>query len=330
MWGIIGNESEVALLHGSISAGRWAHAYLIVGPEFSGKRALGVQFAKALNCLNNDKPCGTCYQCVRINEGKHVDVFTIDIQKEANAGVENSSQLAILRDISRSLALTPVEGKVRVVIFDNADRISNEAQNSCLKLLEEPPPNVVLMLLATNSHAVLNTLRSRCQLVTLNPVSFQSMMSYLVDVKLLPVDSASVIASAAKGLPRLADYLVENEGWQIELDIKFEQFAKMLDASIPERLGMVPILEQNTERSREAIVQLLRLWMGWYRDMLIVKYGVDEGILYSHFNQRIEDLSCQASPSAVSDSIQAISVAIRNISMNANIRLSLERLVIEL
>tara|TARA_B100000809_G_scaffold193039_1_gene191969 strand:- start:24 stop:494 length:471 start_codon:yes stop_codon:yes gene_type:complete len=156
------------------------------------------------------------------------------------------------------------------------------------------------------------------------------MMSYLVDVKLLPVDSASVIASAAKGLPGLADYLVENEGWQIELDSKFEQFAKMLDTSIPERLGMVPILEQNTERSREAIVQLLRLWMGWYRDMLVVKYGVDEGILYSQFNHRIEDLSRQASPSAVSDSIQAISVAIRNISMNANIRLSLERLVIEL
>ena len=44
MWGIIGNESEVALLHGSISAGRWAHAYLIVGPEFAGKRALGMQF----------------------------------------------------------------------------------------------------------------------------------------------------------------------------------------------------------------------------------------------------------------------------------------------
>ena len=103
-----------------------------------------------------------------------------------------------------------------------------------------------------------------------------------------------------------------------------------LDTSIPERLGMVPILEQNTERSREAIVQLLRLWMGWYRDMLVVKYGVDEGILYSQFNHRIEDLSRQASPSAVSDSIQAISVAIRNISLNANIRLSLERLVIEL
>ena len=330
MWGIIGNESEVALLHGSISAGRWAHAYLIVGPEFAGKRALGMQFAKALNCLNSDKPCGTCYQCVRISDGKHVDVLTIDIQKEANSSVENSNQLAILRDISRSLALTPVEGKVRVVIFNNADRISNEAQNSCLKLLEEPPPNVVLMLLATNSYAVLNTLRSRCQLVTLNPVSFQSMMSYLVDVKLLPVDSASVIARAAKGLPGLADSLIENQGWQIELESKFEQFVEMLDTSIPERLGMVPILEQSTERSREEIIQLLRLWMGWYRDMLVVKYGVHEGILYSQFNDKIEDLSRQVSPSEASDSIQAISVAIRNISMNANIRLSLERLVITL
>jgi len=186
------------------------------------------------------------------------------------------------------------------------------------------------MLLATNSYAVLNTLRSRCQLVTLNPVSFQSMMSYLVDVKLLPIDSASVIARAAKGLPGLADSLIENQGWQIELESKFEQFVEMLDTSIPERLGMVPILEQSTERSREEIIQLLRLWMGWYRDILLVKYGVHEGMLYSQFNHKIEDLSRQVSPSEASDSIQAISVAMRNISMNANIRLSLERLVITL
>jgi DNA polymerase-3 subunit delta' len=330
VWDIIGNEPEVALLQDSIIAGRWAHAYLIVGPEFSGKRAMGLQFAKALNCLSSDKPCETCYQCVRINDSNHVDILTIDIQKEASSGVENSNQLAILRDISRSLALTPVEGKVRVVIFENADRISNEAQNSCLKLLEEPPPNVVLMLLAANSHAVLDTLRSRCQLVTISPVSFKSMMSYLVDVKLLPIDSASVIARAARGLPGLADALMENQEWQIELNSKFTQFVEIFDKAIPERLGMVPVLEQSADRSREQIIRLLRLWVEWYRDILVVQYGVHEGVLYSQFNDKTEELSCQTTPEAVLDSIQAISVAIRNIGMNANIRLSLERLVISL
>ncbi len=330
MWGIIGNEFEVGLLHSSIIAGRWAHAYLIVGPEFSGKRILAKQLAKALNCLSNEKPCDVCSQCLRISDDKQVDVITLDIQKEAQSAIEDSNQLAILRDIVRFLGLTPVEGAVRVVILENADRISIEAQNSCLKLLEEPPQDVVLILLATHPQSLLRTLKSRCQLLNLGPVSFQSMMSYLVDVKQLSAESAVVIAGSARGLTRLADFLISNDDWWGELDSKFVQFVELLDASIPERLRMIPLLEQGSGRSKDEIIQVLRLWMVWYRDMLMIEYGLIDGVLHSQFKDKMEELTLRLPPTVLADCIHRVNATIRNIKMNANMRLSLERLVLEL
>ena len=217
-----------------------------------------------------------------------------------------------------------------MVIFENSDRISHEAQNSCLKLLEEPPSNVVLILLATRSQDLLTTLKSRCQLLTLGPISFQSMMSYLTDIKQLPVESAAAIAGAAKGLPGLADSLIGNDTWQGELDSKLTQFVELLKASIPERLRMVPLLEQEAGRSRDDIVQVLRHWMGWYREILRSEYSIKEEISYSQFNHAAERLNMQLSPSTVAGCIYLLNTTIHNIKMNANIRLSLERLVVAL
>ena len=75
MWDLVGNEAEVGFLRASITARRWSHAYLIEGPEFVGKYALASTLAKALNCLNKDKPCDVCSQCVRIQARKHDDVM---------------------------------------------------------------------------------------------------------------------------------------------------------------------------------------------------------------------------------------------------------------
>lgn len=330
MWGIIGNEAEVAFLHGSIIAGRWSHAYLITGPAFSGKYALAIQFAKALNCLGIEKPCHTCSQCDRIQNRKHVDVIAMDIQQEAQAADEDSNQLATLRGIARSLALTPVEGVVRVVILENADRISYEAQSSCLKLLEDPPPNVVIIMLATSPQDVLNTLRSRCVELNLGPMSFEAMMHYLIEGKQLSQESATIIARAAKGLPELADSLISNENWQTELENDFEQFMQLLRAPIPERLRMVAILEKEVGKSRDDVVNLLRLWIGWYRDILMTEYGLGQGMLRSRVKGEGEGVDYRADPDTVAQCINLVNETIRNIKVNANIRLSLERLVIML
>ena len=310
MWDLVGNEAEFGFLRASITARRWSHAYLIEGPEFVGKYALASTLAKALNCLNTDKPCNVCSQCVRIQAGKH--------------------QLVILRDIARSLALTPVEGAFRVVILDNADRISYEAQNSCLKLLEEPPPNVVLMLLATNSQSILNTIKSRCQSVSLAPIPFESMMNYLVDTKQLSHEAATVIARASNGLVRLADSLISNENWQAEVDNNFEEFVQLSQASIPERLQMVTHLEKEIGKSRDDVVSRLKLWLGWYREMLMGAYGLTESGAYLKFKDMNAVPDSWANPETAIRCINLVNTTINNIRMNANVRLSLERLVIML
>ena len=330
MWDLVGNEAEVGFLRASITARRWSHAYLIEGPEFVGKYALASTLAKALNCLNKDKPCDVCSQCVRIQAGKHVDVMVVDVQKDAHSSDENSNQLAILRDIARSLALTPVEGAFRVVILDNADRISYEAQNSCLKLLEEPPPNVVLMLLATNSHNILNTIKSRCQSVSLAPIPFESMMNYLVDTKQLSHEAATVIARASNGLVRLADSLISNENWQDEVDNSFEEFVQLSRASIPERLQMVTHLEKEIGKSRDDVVSRLKLWLGWYREILMGAYGFTEGGAYLKLKDMTALPDAWANPETAIRCINLVNTTINNIRMNANVRLSLERLVIML
>ncbi len=149
MWGVYGQDQLLAQLESSLRQDRPAHAYMLVGPPQVGKMALAVNLAQSVNCLHGPgAPCGECIQFKRIKSGHHADVRVVSIDHgESQGPARTVIGIDDVKDVLRQVNLKPFEGAYSVVIFETAELMSQEAANALLKTLEEPPPQVMIMLL---------------------------------------------------------------------------------------------------------------------------------------------------------------------------------------
>jgi DNA polymerase III subunit gamma/tau len=154
---VLGQEHVVRALMGAVREGRLAHAYLFCGPRGTGKTSTARILAKMVNCENGPtaEPCGTCEQCVRIREGQHLDVVEIDAA--SHGGVEDA------RDLREKAPTAPVQGREKVYIIDEAQRLSPAAFDALLKVFEEPPEGVRFVLATTEPHKMPATIVGRTQ-----------------------------------------------------------------------------------------------------------------------------------------------------------------------
>jgi DNA polymerase-3 subunit gamma/tau len=154
---VLGQEHVVRALMGSVREGRLAHAFLFCGPRGTGKTSTARILAKMVNCEQGPtaEPCGACEQCLAIREGQHLDVVEIDAA--SHGGVDDA------RDLREKAPTAPVQGREKVYIIDEAQRLSREAFDALLKVFEEPPPGVRFVLATTEPHKMPATIIGRCQ-----------------------------------------------------------------------------------------------------------------------------------------------------------------------
>jgi DNA polymerase-3 subunit gamma/tau len=171
---IVGQEVMVGALSQAITTGRIAPAYLFTGIRGTGKTSTARVLAKSLNCtaepLPTLTPCGVCESCHTIAAGHSLDVTEIDAA--SHTGVEN------VRKIIEDVHLAAI-GRYRLWIIDEVHKLSNAAMNALLKVLEEPPQNVVFVLATTEIEKVLDTIRSRCQQYLFMPVEMARLQNHL-------------------------------------------------------------------------------------------------------------------------------------------------------
>ena len=156
----VGNEQAKSLLSAAIDSGRLPHAILIEGPAGSGKRMLAHLIAQAAVCTENEKPCGSCAQCLKAKTG-HADITVLQ-----GDGSAKSLSVGIIREIREQASVVPNEAAHKVVIIADADCMNVQAQNALLKILEEPPSYMVFILTAKSRTAFLPTVQSRCVCVS--------------------------------------------------------------------------------------------------------------------------------------------------------------------
>lgn len=152
--------------------GSTSHAYLIEGENITQSLNLAIFCASVLLCMSKNsrgKPCGKCDSCLKINNS--IGLSHPDITILSSVGGKSSFHISSIRDMRKDAYILPNEGDRKVYILENAHDMTAQAQNALLKLLEEPPAYVSIFLLTKRREMMLDTVISRCQIITLQDTS---------------------------------------------------------------------------------------------------------------------------------------------------------------
>ena len=214
---LVGHEAAEATLVAEATAGRLHHAWLLAGPQGIGKATLAFRFARWLlaGCPETGPAIAETDPVFRrVAAGTHADLLAIGRSFDEKRQRHRTEIVAEdVRPIGDFLRRTAAEGGWRVVILDDADLLNRHAANALLKILEEPPPRAVLILVSSSPGRLLATIRSRCRLLRLAPLGLSQMMAALE--RLLPEEDEAnrgVLAGLAHGAPGRAVALAGEDG----------------------------------------------------------------------------------------------------------------------
>jgi len=223
---LYGNEAVKTRLGAAIESKTLPHAFLIIGPEGSGKKTLTLELAAALNCENKNErgcplPCGKCNTCRRIKQGNFTDITRLKRAGEkATIGVEE------IRLFREDMFLSPTESSFKLYVIEEAERLTPNAQNALLTVLEEPPKNVIILLLAESGDKILTTVKSRAQGVAMQRFDAKSMKDYVIRhsdkarlyEKTSPEALDGILMSADGRIGRAISYLSDKQAKEMTED----------------------------------------------------------------------------------------------------------------
>ncbi len=315
---IIGHEENIRLLQQAIAVGKTPHAWLFHGPEGIGKGMVARVFAQALLCGGEgDRPCGLCFSCRQLDAGTHPDLLWV---KAEGAAVK----IEQIRSLQREASLAAYDGGYRVCILEDAEKMTVQAANSLLKILEEPDGHLIFVLIASSRHSLLETIISRCRGLTFYPLPYDRLTGELVR-RGISEAKAQTAARLSSGRMGLAFSLVEPEGLELR-----NQAARLLE-QLREKKEIWDTAAAWEKLDRKEVVSLLDFMSSLLRDLIVLKYRQENTLLY-HFDLA-DGLGSQASgwtEEALVQGLKKIREARIALMGNANVRLTGEALLIEL
>ncbi|RMF60029.1 MAG: DNA polymerase III subunit delta' [Bacteroidetes bacterium] len=301
---VIGQERVVTALQRAVDEGRVAHAYLFHGPDGVGKRAVALAFAQALQCEREGaRPCGQCGPCEKVRRLIHPDVHVLfpqpgdadtdDVAARLARLAENpyaavdfvrrpalddptktSNKQALYtvarinEDLRRAMSFKPVEGRYKVAILTDVERMRVEAANAFLKLLEEPGPQTVFVLTTGRPDLLLPTIVSRCQRLRFDVLEPEAIAQALAERAGREGGEAQLLARMAGGSFTRALDLAENE---VLLEDRAFVLAFFRHAYTRRIDPLADLVEQAARMSRERFKGVLALMLGWIRDLVLYR-----------------------------------------------------------
>ncbi len=334
-WPVIGHPVAVEILRRAALSGHPSHAYLLAGPEGVGRRTLALAFAQALACAAPPaaRPCGDCSACRRIARGIYPDVTLVSLATQAASSEKADAKhtrisIDTVRELRASLALRPLEGAWRVAIVDDADRLSRDAYDALLKTLEEPPPFVVLVLIATEAEAVPETIRSRCQQIALEPVPRAEVAAALAARGLDP-DQAATIASVTRGRIGHAIALAADEQALAASREAVETGLEMIETPLRAVGGARRLAEAFRRGQRDQVERQLDTLLGLWRDLLLIASGCPDQIVNADVRDRLTALAGRWRLPEIHRGLKATHQALFDLAANVQPRLALVHMVME-
>jgi DNA polymerase-3 subunit delta' len=346
---IVGQERAKAFLRAALSKGKIPHAYLFTGIPGVGKTTTAMALAAVLNCRapENQDACGRCAACRQMAGGNSPDFLIIrpgdkTVQIGKTEGVESSGErgqqkkgsgktigIDLVRELNRALSFAPLSGKYRVCVFHQAETMTQEAANSLLKMLEEPPLGNIFILKTTEALDLLPTILSRCQRVPFQPLP-PSLIEERIQGRLGSREPLArpIAAMSGGSLGRaimMCDtaYLEKRQQWLSRLMelgglSPSEVVATAFTLAEEEKEAGRPV----SEPGEPGLMDLLTIWASWYRDLLLVKVnGSQDAVINSDFSHLLKSTSGNYKMDQLVQSIMLIDQAQRDLVRMRNPKL---------
>ncbi|MBX3179198.1 MAG: DNA polymerase III subunit gamma/tau [Candidatus Hydrogenedentes bacterium] len=315
---VVGQEHITRTLKNAISSGRIHHAFLFIGSRGIGKTTTARILAKALNCLESDKPtpepCGQCSNCTSIGAGNNLDVIEID--GASNNGVDD------IRELRDNIRMVPTNARYKVYIIDEVHQLSTGAFNALLKTLEEPPPHAIFVLATTEAHKIPATVVSRCQRYDFRRVPVPKLMALLRGILdkegLQATDEAlNAIARAAEGGVRDSESILDELITYCEGEITFQDVSDVLglvdwqimhdlcDAILAKDVTAQLLLVERVTAAGKDLSQFIQELLRYFRNLLVCKTANVKELLHLP-EEELEALQARAARVSLTHLIQLV------------------------
>ena len=289
---VVGQEHVTTTLINSIDLNQTGHAYLFTGPRGVGKTTMARVLAKAMNCTLTPNCCiqpkgnrNFCDNCKSINDGNMIDLIEIDAA--SNRSIDD------IRDIKEKSLFAPNIGNCKVYIIDEAHGLTGPAQQAFLKLLEEPPKNVIIILATTEINSIPQTIISRCQRFDFSRINLEQMSSHLKlisdseDIK-ISNDACNVISLNSSGSLRDAENILQQISSLKNNDVNEEDVYNFLGLSridtgvkltvsiLKNEIDSVLKLIQKESESGTDTLHLKNQILKCLRTIIYIKHGLND------------------------------------------------------
>ncbi len=314
---VLDQHHAVGLLRAALRSGKVHHAYLFAGPAGTGRSETAAAFAQALQCERyQEDSCGSCGPCRKVAAGVHPDVRWVrPLEGKTGIGIDQ------VREVRREASYGPYEGRWKVFAFCPADSMLAEAQNSLLKLLEEPPERVVFVLVVESAQALLPTVVSRCQMVRFNLVPLSQIEHALrVQFGVEPARARVLAALSAGRAARAAAWSRDPEALR-DRDAVLDCLVRAEQEGLLGALQAAEFLTQD----RSKLADRLEVAALWYRDLLVWREVGDPALLVNvDRKDQVDALARALDSRALRRRLEALEEARGAIRRNGNPRLALE------
>ena len=333
MTGVVGNKKLREKLCLDVLMDKLSHACIIEGPYGTGKHTIAKNAAAALACQSRDSsslpfPCGKCIGCKKVFEDKCPDLITIRRGRDkATLGVD------VIRDLKKDVYTVPNDLDFKIYVIEDADKMTEEAQNALLLTLEEPPSYVRFFLLAESSELLLETIRSRAPVLRTEPISNADIDAYLqandrraAQMKLSsPDEYAELITAANNGIGSALEYLEPSVFSPIQGArglVKDFLYA----ASARDVRALLPMLTRFSSK-RDTLTEQLTELSEAVNDLVLLKKSDSAPLRFFENRNTAIELSDKCSLRFLCDLSGAVFTALESTAKNANVRLTMIKLL---
>lgn len=334
MTSIIGNKALCNRLISDVKSSTLSHAYILEGANGSGRKTIALLCAAATACENKSNesmptPCLFCNSCQKILSKKSTDVIFIKDEEKASVGVD------VARFIKETVQVIPNDIDDKFYIIEDADTMTDQAQNALLLTLEDPPSFVHFFLICNSANSFLETVRSRATILRTESIGEKEISDYITahdtraaQMKLTAKKEFDELIKASCGGIGQALFLLDEKNWEPVREQRKLIFETIKAIMLKKTAKDIMPLILNFSSKRDELTTELSLLLAATRDLIALKKADSPSLeFFCDINEAIE-LSDKRSLSFLYELYEHINTALYENKTNANIKLLLTKLLI--